>query len=622
MRQRISLSAQVLILLTVPLVFQLGLLASLASLQKEAELQSEKALHAQRVSEAINALSKGLYEILTSFAETRQEGPDFDSAEKLVSMAQRVRKDFTLVADLTKDNPRQAEIVGRARTASENALTQLASAQDFINSGGELVRDERKKFWKKMREYMRVIISKEVMDIGRSEAEIVTRNPELQAAYRERVQQLLLLGGGITVFLALCLAVYLTRSITGRLKLLNDNAYRLTIGRELNSALKGSDEIASLDQAFHKMASELQEASRKQGAIIDNAQDVICSLDRNGIFLEVNPACHDILGQGPEDLVGKHLIDLVAAADRAKALDFMDNLRAGIYLKPQEILLNKKEIEQTEDGKDNQQTEDTRPIDVLWSAFWSKQEETFFCVIHDITDRRQAERMKQEVVAMVTHDLRTPLATIQNFLEFLEDGFYGSVNEKGAKYLYLAQRNSDRMITLINDLLDIEKIKSGMMELDRTNLSLGTSFNLCRDLQTSYADQLGVRLDFHPTNLIVHADEDRLARVLSNLVSNALKFSPRGGTVAVWAESQGNMAYIVVKDQGPGVPADMLESVFDRFQQVRGHGPKTKGGSGLGLAICKAIVELHGGKIWLQSEEGKGSAFTFSLPLVKNFVEA
>jgi PAS domain S-box-containing protein len=355
------------------------------------------------------------------------------------------------------------------------------------------------------------------------------------------------------------------------------------------------------------MAAELKETSRRQGAIVDNAQDVICSLDKGGTFLEINPACQDVLGYDREALVGKHLIDLVAAEDRTKALEFMENLRGGTNLKPREILLKK---------------QDQKPIDALWSAHWSEEEETFFCVIHDITDRRQAERMKQEVVAMVTHDLRTPLATIQNFLEFLEDGFYGSVNEKGAKYLVLAQRNSDRMISLINDLLDIEKIKSGMMEIDLIELPLGKSFDLCRELQTSYADQLGVKLDFHPTNLIVNADEDRLARVLSNLVSNALKYSPRGGTVSIWAERQGKMAYIVVQDQGPGVPANMLESVFDRFQQVRGHGPKTKGGSGLGLAICKAIVELHGGKIWLKSEEGKGSAFTFSLPLVKNFVEA
>ncbi|MBS2011199.1 MAG: PAS domain S-box protein [Cyanobacteria bacterium SZAS TMP-1] len=583
--------------MTVPLVFQLGLLGWLATLQREAELQGEKALHAQRVSEAINFLSKDIYTVITSFADFKSIDPDDDTGAKFLAMADKVRADYKVVAELTRDNPQQAAVVDRARAAGETAMTQVLNAQNFIRNGGELVRDERKKFWHKMREYIRVIMSNELLAIGRSEAEIVNHNPELQANYRKQTQQALLIGGGVNVLLALCLALYLTKSITGRLKLLSENAYLMAIGRPLNPALSGSDEIASVDQAFHKMAAELREASRKQGAIIDNARDMICSLDQSGTFLEVNPASKAIIGYDAEELVGRHFIDLVPQTERKKALEFSENLRSGTNLRPLEIVLTRS---------------DGQPIDALWSAHWSEEEETFFCVLHDITDRRQAERMKQEVVAMVTHDLRTPLATIQNFLEFLSDGFYGSVNEKGAKYLVLAQRNGDRMISLINDLLDIEKIKSGMMELERGDLDLNKSFTLCQELQTSFADQMGVALDFRPTALFVNADEDRLARVLSNLVSNAIKFSPRGSKVTVWAEQDENMIAITVQDQGPGVPAHMLESVFDRFQQVRGQGPQ-KGGSGLGLAICKAIVELHGGRIWLRSEEGKGSAFTFTL---------
>ena len=606
MRQPISLSTQVLILLTVPLLFQLGLLGWLASLQREAELQSEKALHAQRVSETINTLSKDLYAVITGFADLKALDPDQDVNSEYLALAEKVRASYALVADLTKDNPEESAVVGRARAAGETALAQILNAQSFIKNGGELVRDERKRFWHKMREYGRVVISKELIAIGRSEAEIYSRDPEKQAQYRNKIQLALLTGGGVNVLLAICLAIYLTKSITGRLKLLGDNAYRLASGRPLNPALSGSDEIAAVDEAFHKMADELKEASRKQGAIIENAQDLICSLDKSGTFLEVNPASNDILGYESEDLVGRHFIELVPQQERQKAFAFMDNLRSGTNQRPQEIALLK---------------QGDIPIDALWSAHWSAVEETFFCVIHDITDRKQAERMKQEVVAMVTHDLRTPLATITNFLDFLHDGFYGSVNERGAKYLVLAQRNGERMISLINDLLDIEKIKSGMMELERSTIAVNKSFNLCVELQTSFADQMGVKLDFHATDLVVNADEDRLARVLSNLVSNAIKFSPKGGIVAVWAERHGDMANIVVRDQGPGVPSHMLESVFDRFQQVRGQSAKTKGGSGLGLAICKAIVELHGGKIWLQSEEGKGSAFTFSLPLEKSSVK-
>ncbi|MBU6454426.1 MAG: cell wall metabolism sensor histidine kinase WalK [Cyanobacteria bacterium REEB67] len=613
MRRRISLSTQLLILLTVPLVFQLGLLGTLASLQKQAELQGEKALHAQRVSEAINALSKDIYEVITGFTDTKYSGPDADNTASFIEMGRRLHGDFDAVEKLTRADAAQNQIVRRCRAAGESAMTQMISTQTFINTGGEVPREDRKLFWHKMREYIRVAISKDLIDIGKSEAAIYNKNPELQAAYRQQVQNLLLVGGAINVLLALALAVYLTRSITDRLKLVNDNAYRLAMGRDLNPRLKGGDEIAGLDLAFHKMAAELKEASRKQGAIIENAQDMICSLEENGTFVEVNPACETILGYDTDELVGKHFIDLIAEADRKRALEFMKHLRRGTNLKPLEM-----QILQRRHAAENY-------IDVLWSAHWSKEEETFFCVIHDITDRRQAERMKQEVMAMITHDLRTPLTTIQNFLEFLNDGMYGDVSEKGRKNLYLAQRNSDRMITLINDLLDIEKIKSGMMELELAPTELARSFQFCHELHSAAADQNKVTMRFYNTDLVVMADEERLTRVLSNLVSNALKFSPGGSTLTIWAEKKEAMAVITVQDQGPGVPADMLESVFDRFQQVRGQARTKAGahsGSGLGLAICKAIVELHGGKIWLQSEEGKGSAFTFSLPLEKNIVQA
>jgi signal transduction histidine kinase len=632
MRRHFSLSNQLLILLTVPLAFQLGLLASLASLQKQAEMQGEKALHAQRVSEAINALSKDIYEVITTFTDTKYSGPDEGNTEFFLGMGKRLHNDFDAVSRLTAGNKEQAAIVNRCRAAGESAMQQMVSTQTFINSGGEVLREDRKRFWHKMREYIRVAISKELIDIGKSEAEIYNRNPELQAAYRQQVQNLLLVGGGFNVLLALILALYITRGITGRLQLVGDNAYLFAAGRELHPILKGNDEIAHLDQVFHKMAAEMKEASRRQGAIIDNAQDLICSLDKNGTILEINPACQTILGYEQDDLKGRHFIELMDEADRQTAHDFMNHLRRGTILRPCEIQLrcDSSEAEKRHPGESQLNTAGgTRAdkpaksvlIDVLWSAHWSKEEETFFCVLHDITDRRQAERMKQEVMAMITHDLRTPLTTIQNFLEFLSDGMYGQVNDRGQKNLGVAQRNSERMITLINDLLDIEKIKSGMMSLELAPLKLNSLFQQVNDLYTSPAEQAAVTLRFAASDLTVSADEDRLVRVLSNLISNALKFSPRGTIVSVWAEGRSNVVYITVQDQGPGIPADQIESVFDRFQQVKGQA-KNKGGSGLGLAICKAIVELHGGKIWLQSEEGKGSAFTFSLPLVKNFVQA
>jgi signal transduction histidine kinase len=299
----------------------------------------------------------------------------------------------------------------------------------------------------------------------------------------------------------------------------------------------------------------------------------------------------------PDELLGKHFIDLIVGTDANKALDYLEKLKTS----------NEDPLEVSMVSRTN------GTIETLWSAHWSEEEKSTFCVIHDMTDRKRAEKLRQEVTAMITHDLRTPLSTINNVLDFFESGHSGSFDEKGRRYVLMAKRNADRMVSLINDLLDIEKIKSGMMHLEIDVIALTRVFKTCSDISAGIAEEMNVKLVFEPTDILVAADESRLDRVLTNLVANAIRYSPKGGTVRISARKQRNAILIEVQDQGPGIPADMIESVFERFQQVTGQLDKSKGGSGLGLTICKAIIELHGGKIWAESK-GAGSTFAFTLP--------
>ncbi|MBS1991010.1 MAG: HAMP domain-containing histidine kinase [Cyanobacteria bacterium SZAS LIN-3] len=229
---------------------------------------------------------------------------------------------------------------------------------------------------------------------------------------------------------------------------------------------------------------------------------------------------------------------------------------------------------------------------------------------------REAEQAKQEVVVMVTHDLRTPLATLQNILKFLRSGNYGRLDPKGTEYILVANRNVERMANLVNDLLDIEKVKSGLMTLDKQAFELFDCFTAARELAGAFADEVEVTIEVQETDALVNADQDRVTRVLANLMANAVKFSPRGGKVTVRAEEKGKWVYTSVDDQGPGIPAEQLETIFERFRQVENAAAKGKGGSGLGLTICQVIVELHGGKIWAENLPQRGTRFVFSLPAV------
>ncbi|MGH9549931.1 MAG: sensor histidine kinase, partial [Terriglobales bacterium] len=223
----------------------------------------------------------------------------------------------------------------------------------------------------------------------------------------------------------------------------------------------------------------------------------------------------------------------------------------------------------------------------------------------------EAARMKEELVAMLTHDLRSPLTAIKGSLEMLQVES-DHQNERMQRLVNLAERNSVRMMSLIDDLLDIQKIKSGMMQIGMEQVCLAEIFEEVIGSVSDWIIEHDIHLNVQDTDLFVTGDHGKLTRVVFNLVSNAIKFSPSGGTIALSAKKSGDQIEVTVSDEGPGIPQDMLQAVFERFQQVDNNDTRAKGGSGLGLAVCQAIITLHGGAIWVTSEIGKGSVFHFT----------
>jgi signal transduction histidine kinase len=225
--------------------------------------------------------------------------------------------------------------------------------------------------------------------------------------------------------------------------------------------------------------------------------------------------------------------------------------------------------------------------------------------------------MKREFIAMVSHDLRTPLTSIQGFLSLLDAGVYGQISDSGMESLEIADSSISRLIKLVNDLLDAERLESGKMELNLGTCSILHLFESSADAVETFADQQGVKLTVvapsHEHDS-VYADGDRLIQVLVNLLSNAIKFSASGTKVTLASIPVEDMIELQVIDEGRGIPAEFLDSVFERFKQVKKSDSKNRKGTGLGLAICKAIIEKHGGQIGVRSEEGKGSTFWFRIP--------
>ncbi|MBX9687418.1 MAG: HAMP domain-containing histidine kinase [Candidatus Obscuribacterales bacterium] len=237
-------------------------------------------------------------------------------------------------------------------------------------------------------------------------------------------------------------------------------------------------------------------------------------------------------------------------------------------------------------------------------------------VFHDMAEALDdAARRKQELVSMVTHDLRTPLTSIQSTLTLLDGGVLGDLPERASRKVAMALDSTARLISLINDLLDIEKLEAGLMKIDEKEQDLNPIVENSLNSVQAFADAASVKLDYQPGNFRVKADSDRLVQVLVNLLSNAVKFSDAASTVKIEAEAIENMLELRVIDQGRGIPEEHLSQVFERFAQVDPNNPVEKKGTGLGLPICKKIVEAHGGTIGVRSKPGQGSCFWFRVKL-------
>jgi signal transduction histidine kinase len=227
------------------------------------------------------------------------------------------------------------------------------------------------------------------------------------------------------------------------------------------------------------------------------------------------------------------------------------------------------------------------------------------------------EQLRKDFVQMVSHDLRTPLTSINMLLSMLGQDRFGKLDEQGYKAVNRAQSNADYLIKLVSDLLDAEKLESGDLEIELQATSVATIIRKVVDAtqDASRAQKVKVLTEIQEGGLI--ADEDRLVQVLINLVSNAVKYSQPDSQVTIRGAVGPDAAQFSVIDHGPGIPENQREAIFQRYKQLSQPKNLKKRGFGLGLAICKSLVDAHKGKIWLESEVGKGSTFSFTIPKLK-----
>ncbi len=408
------------------------------------------------------------------------------------------------------------------------------------------------------------------------------------------------------------LAILFNRSTTDRLNVIMHNTQRMSLGKPPTIRLNGDDELAQIDRVYHRMYKDLVTMRRKEVAVLENVADIVCSLDRQLIFSSINEAVIDMWRYEVDDIIGRRAVDLFDESERNEA-------RAKLLQVIEEKSSQRFDVKVT---KANGSI-----CESAWSATWSDDEQLLYCVIQDVGARKQLEQMKRDFVAVVSHDLRTPLTSIQMIHSMLQEDAEGVLPPQAMKNLSNAQDNVSRLMALINNLLDLEKLDAGYVELIMEQAPLrraiDTSIGAVEALAKKQKITISNSID---NNLEAYIDSERITQVVVNLLSNALKFSPNSSTISISAKAvdsskqnekpglqQEGMLRVEITDQGRGIPADKAASIFERFSQVKNEDGRRNRGSGLGLAICKAIIEQHGGEIGVESVEGKGSTFWFTL---------
>ena len=365
-------------------------------------------------------------------------------------------------------------------------------------------------------------------------------------------------------------------------------------------------ELKAAKESAEKAAEDNLRLNRSKQLILNSASEGIFGLGDDGIATFVNPSAARMLGWPVEELVGKNLHLLVHEDIGMPAS--LCSICGGEP--PSATMVSRTANFRARNGR-------TFPVEYAAGAIAGDQGERSGVVVtfRDVTERRAVEQLKSEFVSTVSHELRTPLTSIRGALGLLGSGLLGPIAEKGQRMLEIAVTNTDRLVRLINDILDLERMASGRVELSRGAVDAQNVLVQAAEGLQAIAEEARVRIVIEPVTGTLWGDSDRIIQTLTNLLGNAIKFSPRQTTVTLSGTAQETSFTFCVTDQGRGVPEEKVRTIFERFSQVDTSDSRDKGGSGLGLAICQSIVTAHGGRIWVEKNEPAGSRFQFTIPL-------
>lgn len=414
----------------------------------------------------------------------------------------------------------------------------------------------------------------------------------------------------IAITIGLILAVLISRAITRPIEEMRQRTIQIARGDYSGQVqIYGDDELGQLAEAVNELSVRVEESQesteserRRLDSVLGYMTDGVLATDRRGRITIVNEMATDFLNPENDQIVGKSILDILDLRGTFTLRDLLEN---------QEQVV----LDLSDDDQDL----------ILHASFALIQRESGFisglvCVLHDVTEQQKIDQDRKRFVSNVSHELRTPLTSMKSYIEALVEGAWKDP-EVAPNFLKVTQEETDRMMRMIDDLLNLSRMDLGTARLEREYVNLNELFNhiLDRfDMILKNSDKpdknYSIKRDFTRRDIWVEVDTDKIQQVLDNIMNNAIKYSPDGGIITCRLLETHNHVIMSITDQGLGIPKDSISHIFDRFYRVDKARSRAQGGTGLGLAISKEVIQLHGGRIWVESREGEGSTFYISLP--------
>ncbi|SFB01932.1 MULTISPECIES: cell wall metabolism sensor histidine kinase WalK [unclassified Bacillus (in: firmicutes)] len=423
-------------------------------------------------------------------------------------------------------------------------------------------------------------------------------------AQMNTINRIFATGTGIALLITAILGVLLAQTITRPISDMRKQALAMSKGNFSRKVkVYGYDEIGTLAITFNNLTKKLQEAQattegerRKLSSVLSYMNDGVIATDRKGRVILINEPAAKMLDVSRETVLSQPIVSLLDLSDTYTfddLLEINDSLILDYSTKNNPYILRANlSVIQKETGFVN----------------------GLITVLHDITEQEKIDMERREFVANVSHELRTPLTTMRSYLEALAEGAWRD-EEIAPNFLEVTQNETERMIRLVNDLLQLSKMDSKDYRLSKEWVEFVEFFDRIIDrFELTKEQNVIFSRKLPKETFFVEIDEDKLTQVLYNIISNALKYSPEGGLITFSVKERDGQIIVSISDEGVGIPKDNLDKIFDRFYRVDKARTRKLGGTGLGLAIAKEMVNAHGGNIWANSVEGKGTEISFTLP--------